>query len=497
MKFVITEQQALRVLEKVDDDKVTCSECGWEWDLSEGGDDPYVCHECGHDNAEDEFIGKRVMVYYNLHKHTFSVTYKSRVIMHADFVKLGDVEFRVRKGGKEKVRAEKSKNVHAFVIGNLLDYCQYPCENMPSEPTDRVVTYNPYKYDSFVYKADETPVYKAKEVDMINLKNKLFVINEVVRPLMVESIDTSESSKFTYISLKPFKSFKTNRYYFNKVKRIEGKNPNSETVLLSGNQGDFEFDKDLVTYLPEKEVVYVDMGVFDDKYKNYKPENKSEKIGITSTNIRKSLESAFPKNWYKRDDIYTAGVRGVHTIGEKINDMSETWSIMNYFDTKDEIHDLLYLKYMEDGDGRDIVEWLTDTFKNDKDFVKTLVDRQWSSIENGLKLERDSVEAFFNAVQPSNIKFYPHGSIMDRYEGVDVTIEGLNYQIKPLSSYYKKGDEYIIKTYGMRDYSKKNKVDFMVYANKNDVLIFKNSDYTVISKSTVIHKQPPLEGILS
>ena len=85
--------------------------------------------------------------------------------MHADFVKLGDVEFRVRKGGKEKVRAEKSKNVHAFVIGNLLDYCQYPCENMPSEPTDRVVTYNPYKYDSFVYKADETPVYKAKEVD--------------------------------------------------------------------------------------------------------------------------------------------------------------------------------------------------------------------------------------------------------------------------------------------------------------------------------------------
>ena len=129
--------------------------------------------------VNNEFIGSRVMVYYNLHKHTFSVTYKSKVILHADYVKLKDVEFRVRQGGKEKVRSEKQKNVHAFVIGDLLDYCEFPCENIPNEPTDKVVTYNPYKYDSFVYKDSEEPIYNAKEVDMINLKNKLFVINEV------------------------------------------------------------------------------------------------------------------------------------------------------------------------------------------------------------------------------------------------------------------------------------------------------------------------------
>jgi len=129
--------------------------------------------------VNNEFIGSRVMVYYNLHKHTFSVTYKSKVILHADYVKLKDVEFRVRQGGQEKVRDEKRKNVHAFVIGNLVDYCKFPCDNMPQEPTDKIVTYDPYKYDSFVYKGTEEPVYKAKEVDMINLKNKLFVINEV------------------------------------------------------------------------------------------------------------------------------------------------------------------------------------------------------------------------------------------------------------------------------------------------------------------------------
>jgi hypothetical protein len=122
------------------------------------------------------FIGKKVMVYYNLHKHTFSVTYDSKVIMYADYVKLGDVEFRVRQGGKEKVRSEKSKNVHAFVIGKLLNYCEYPCDEMPTPSSDNVVTYNPYKHDTFVFKNTEEPVYRTQEVDMINSKDKLFVV---------------------------------------------------------------------------------------------------------------------------------------------------------------------------------------------------------------------------------------------------------------------------------------------------------------------------------
>jgi len=126
----------------------------------------------------DSLLGQKVMVYYNLHKHTFSVQKNGLVVLHADYVKLQDVEFRVRQGGKEKVRKEKSKNVHAFVIGNLIDYCQYPCDDIPEEPTGDIVTYNPYKYDTFVYKETEEPVTYATEVDMINSKNKLFVIEQ-------------------------------------------------------------------------------------------------------------------------------------------------------------------------------------------------------------------------------------------------------------------------------------------------------------------------------
>jgi hypothetical protein len=128
-------------------------------------------------NNIDDLIGKKVMCYYDLHRHTFSVTYKGIVMLKADYLRLYDVEFRVRKGGKQKVRDEQRKNVHAFVIGYLDDYCEFPCEDIPQPESNKVVTYNPYKYDSFVVKSTEEPIYKANEIEMINIKDKIFLIN--------------------------------------------------------------------------------------------------------------------------------------------------------------------------------------------------------------------------------------------------------------------------------------------------------------------------------
>jgi hypothetical protein len=39
------------LLEAVKDGKVICDKCGWSWDISDGGDDLYMCHKCGHDNT--------------------------------------------------------------------------------------------------------------------------------------------------------------------------------------------------------------------------------------------------------------------------------------------------------------------------------------------------------------------------------------------------------------------------------------------------------------
>lgn len=125
----------------------------------------------------DNLLGQRVMVYYNLHKHTFSVQKAGLVILHADYLKLSDVEFRVRKGGLEKVRKQKTKNVHAFVIGIIEDFCMYPCQELPLPPNDNIITYNPYKHESFVIKQTDDPIHTANEVEMINDKNKIFLLN--------------------------------------------------------------------------------------------------------------------------------------------------------------------------------------------------------------------------------------------------------------------------------------------------------------------------------
>jgi predicted RNA-binding Zn-ribbon protein involved in translation (DUF1610 family) len=33
--------------------KVICDNCGWAWNIDDGGDDLYICHKCGHDNTPE------------------------------------------------------------------------------------------------------------------------------------------------------------------------------------------------------------------------------------------------------------------------------------------------------------------------------------------------------------------------------------------------------------------------------------------------------------
>jgi len=101
---------------------------------------------------------RKVRVYWNLHKNVYSIqdAKTNKVIDHKDFVRLADVKFTVRKGGQERVRDEMRKNVHAFMVGYLVEQHDY-VHFVKAEK----VTYNPYKHDTFVTVADETPVLTA------------------------------------------------------------------------------------------------------------------------------------------------------------------------------------------------------------------------------------------------------------------------------------------------------------------------------------------------
>lgn len=298
-------------------------------------------------------------------------------------------------------------------------------------------------------------------------------------------------TKYTYLSVKPWEKGTTKKYFFNNVRSVPDNTPIPEKIKLVGNAGEFVFDeKDLKMNL-EKETISVDKWLLDKSFNLKSDASEPQNIGITSNNIRTALSLAFPDNWMSEDDIYSAGLRGIYTIGDKVNDESEDWSIMNYFDTKPEIHDLIYLRYREQESTENIVDWMVDLFRNDKQFTQLLVDRQWKSIENGLKLERDSVKNLLTKLKDATITFYPHGSKMDRWYGVDVTINGINCQVKPLSSYSEKDGVYTIYTYGMRDYSTKKLVNKMIFANDKEILVFNNKNYSVSSRSKVIFNEPP------
>ena len=99
----------------------------------------------------------RVEVYFNLHKKTFSVrsARSGRILLHTDEVHIENPEFVVHQSGRNRVLSEGRKNVHAFVRGDATFF------RYTNRPTLDTLTYNPYKYVSFVDKKTEEPVYKA------------------------------------------------------------------------------------------------------------------------------------------------------------------------------------------------------------------------------------------------------------------------------------------------------------------------------------------------
>ena len=127
----------------------------------------------------------RVEVYFNLHKYTWSVRQCStgRVILHTDKVHIRDPKFVVRKSGRERVLREGKKNVHAFVRGEI-SYCpDFDPEYHPDYLDYTLVSYNPYKFDTFVDVYDTTPVRTAKRA-MLQLQPSMVVGDHRNRPYL-------------------------------------------------------------------------------------------------------------------------------------------------------------------------------------------------------------------------------------------------------------------------------------------------------------------------
>lgn len=114
----------------------------------------------------------KVEVYWNIKKKIYSVRSlerenKGRVIKHTNKLFLKDVNFVVQEGGRQRVLKEKSKNVHAFIRGTI---------SKNRKITGESITYNPYKYSTFVQRKDQKPIFSARFARLLVKNKKEFII---------------------------------------------------------------------------------------------------------------------------------------------------------------------------------------------------------------------------------------------------------------------------------------------------------------------------------
>lgn len=378
-----------------------------------------------------------------------------------------------------------------------------------------------------------------------------YLITESQYKLLVEVVRISppnEDIKIVYkydnIYASPSKTNpnEISRVYFNGVKGVKSQytEPYSDEGIIefTGPDGDFKFpmksvNKDKENYPYNPFVWWSKLFSQESKFKPFlnkkfnasdKPDTfTKQKINkpktsdtpetsnkFTSEEITKALEMTFSGNttgkggiWVPETKNFSAGVRGIYTVGDKLNS-DESWSIMNWFNSKKEVIELIDDKWLKEGSG-DKVEWLSSVFQNDKNFLDKLLIKQWSSIKDGLKREDAALNNLIKMLEGKKFTYelYPPGHKTDRYDSIDISItiengKPITFQVKPLNSVPTlKDGETKITTYGMSNfYKNKNKLNYIMYNNGNDYILFKNKDYRVFNDGReVIHSGEPLTTI--
>lgn len=111
-----------------------------------------------------DLLGKKVFVYLNLHKMKYSIRvlegeHKGRVKHWDTSVYLKDVTQKISEKGRQRVIAEKCKNVHAGLVGYLTSPNNIEVPNR--------IRYNPYYCETFVY--DNGDPYTGSDAALLSI----------------------------------------------------------------------------------------------------------------------------------------------------------------------------------------------------------------------------------------------------------------------------------------------------------------------------------------
>ena len=156
------------VNEAIVGDKIECDNCGWSWDIEDGGDDLFTCHKCWHDNTPQSNLDIPKFNYEKTLSENLWNTLNEITLSKENAVGVsGDLT-----GGK-------------FTVGNV-SY-DYSIKNIP----------NPYKDLGSFYNIQFTPTEEMTSIPQMGKENYIKILSTMYKII----VDFVEKEKPDYIGI--------------------------------------------------------------------------------------------------------------------------------------------------------------------------------------------------------------------------------------------------------------------------------------------------------
>ena len=110
---------------------------------------------------------KPVRVFKNPSKGCYNIMQGGMIKASARQIRLKDAEFLVRESGRQRMLENNKRNIHAYVVGELVDFTHPDESDRALELiAGRNAYYNPHRYSSFVDRETESPLTTANVVQL-------------------------------------------------------------------------------------------------------------------------------------------------------------------------------------------------------------------------------------------------------------------------------------------------------------------------------------------
>ena len=107
---------------------------------------------------------KPVRVFKNWKLGCYNIMQSGKLLASAKQVRLSGVEFLVRSSGRKRMLENGRRNVHAYAVGQLIDYVHPEDPRTLDRIEGRGVSYHPYRSAWFVDNETQAPVTGAQMV---------------------------------------------------------------------------------------------------------------------------------------------------------------------------------------------------------------------------------------------------------------------------------------------------------------------------------------------